>query len=73
MKEKQTQKGKTMTKTELVNRYNELGIFPTDEELFEVVKSDSNYSDMFELEMELIELAISDTNHPYHLMVTDGL
>lgn len=72
MKVKQTQQGKTMTKSELVNRYNKLGKFPTDDELFEVVKSDSNYSDVFELEMELIELAISDTNHPYHPMETDS-
>jgi|TARA_B100001094_G_scaffold69888_1_gene66390 hypothetical protein len=53
--------------TEILNRYNNEGIFPTDEELQVIVNEDENYNEPLEVELELLRLA-ENPNHPYHNM-----
>lgn len=43
--------------------------FPSDEELNEAVKDDERFSDLWDLELHMIEIALNDKTHPYHDMV----
>jgi hypothetical protein len=54
----------------IVNRFNSEGIFPSDYEMSVAVQESDEYSDEFELEMKLIDMASENVNHPYHLNVT---
>jgi hypothetical protein len=51
--------------------FNEKGIFPSDEVLAMIAKSNpSKYDDLYDVEMEMIYIAMNDINHPYHSKVT---
>jgi hypothetical protein len=61
-----------MNVEQLIKNFNKTGVFPTDEELLTAVASDLNYYSIYTLEMELIEIARNDVNHPYHYAVCGG-
>ena len=53
--------------TEIINRFNQKGIFPSDAELQIILNERETPGDsIYELEMELLQIAESDTNHPYY-------
>ena len=57
---------------EILNRFNTLGIFPTDVELNYIASTESYFYGLltpFDVEMKLIDVALKNTNHPYHRMV----
>jgi len=58
-----------MNVEQLIKNFNKTGVFPTDDQLLTAVASDLNYYSIYGLEMELIEIALKDTNHPYHSKV----
>jgi hypothetical protein len=58
-----------MNVEQLTQNFNKTGIFPTDEQLLTAVSSDLNYYSIYALEMQLVEIALNDTNHPYHSKV----
>ena len=55
---------------ELIENFNKTGVFPTDAQLLTAVASDLNYYSIYHLEMQLVEIAINDVNHPYHWAVS---
>jgi hypothetical protein len=57
------------TKKQILEDFNTKGVFPTDEQLWEAIKGDDNYTDILQLELEMIDTAYTDVNHPYHSMV----
>ena len=56
-----------MRKQIILNRFHNEGIFPTESEL-EVIagKGPGGTLETFAVEMELLEIASADVNHPYH-------
>jgi hypothetical protein len=57
---------------EIISRFNTLGIFPTDDELNYIANTESYFEGLItpiDVELKLIDVAMSDTNHPYHHMV----
>ena len=58
-----------MTVNQLIKNFNKTGVFPTDEQLLTAVSSDLNYYSIYALEMELIDIAVHNPNHPYHSKV----
>jgi hypothetical protein len=58
-----------MNVEQLIKHFNKTGVFPTDDQLLTAVSSDLNYYSIYGLEMELVEIALKDTNHPYHSKV----
>lgn len=57
---------------EVLSRFNTLGIFPTDEELTYIANTESYFEGLltpFDVELKLIDIAMNNTNHPYHHMV----
>jgi hypothetical protein len=61
-----------MNVEQLIKNFNKTGVFPTDDQLLTAVASDLNYYSIYTLEMELIEIARNDVNHPYHYAVCGG-
>tara|TARA_B100001778_G_scaffold274067_1_gene236617 strand:+ start:395 stop:586 length:192 start_codon:yes stop_codon:yes gene_type:complete len=53
---------------DILNRFNIEGIFPTDEELQQIVDEWKNYDETIEVELDFLELAKNNPNHPYHHM-----
>ena len=58
-----------MNVEQLTQNFNKTGVFPTDEQLLTAVSSDLNYYSIYALEMQLVQIALNDTNHPYHSKV----
>lgn len=58
-----------MNVEQLIKNFNKTGVFPTDEQLLTAVSSDLNYYSIYALEIELVQIALKDTNHPYHSKV----
>ena len=57
---------------EILNRFNTLGIFPSDEELTYIASTESYFDGLLtplDVELKLIDVALKNTNHPYHHMV----
>lgn len=61
-----------MNVEQLIKNFNKTGVFPTDEQLLTAISSDLNYYSIYALEMELIDIARNDVNHPYHYAVSGG-
>jgi len=61
-----------MNVEQLIKNFNKTGVFPTDEQLLTAISSDLNYYSIYGLEMELVEIARNDVNHPYHYAVCGG-
>jgi len=61
-----------MNVEQLIKNFNKTGVFPTDEQLLTAVSSDLNYYSIYALEMQLVEIARNDVNHPYHYAVCGG-
>jgi hypothetical protein len=59
-----------MNVEQLIKNFNKTGVFPTDDQLLTAVASDLNYYSIYHLEMQLIEIARNDVNHPYHNAVS---
>jgi hypothetical protein len=62
----------TKQTNEIISKYNTLGIFPTDEELDYIARAESYFGEKvtaYQIELKLIDVAMNDTNHPYHHMV----
>ena len=59
-----------MNVEQLTQNFNKTGVFPTDDQLLTAVSSDLNYYSIYTLEMQLIEIARNDVNHPYHWAVS---
>jgi len=57
-----------MTKTEILNRFNNEGIFPSDSQLQTLVEIGGLGNSILEVELNLLDVASSDVNHPYHPM-----
>ena len=60
------------TKKQILEDFNTKCVFPTDEQLWEAIKEDDTYTDIIELELEMIDTAYNDSNHPYHHMVNSN-
>ena len=58
-----------MTVEQLIKNFNKTGVFPTDGQLLTAISSDLNYYSIYALEMELIDIAVHNPNHPYHSKV----
>ena len=58
-----------MNVEQLIKNFNKTGVFPTDDQLLTAVAGDFNYYSIYALEMELIDIARNDVNHPYHYAV----
>ena len=58
-----------MNVKQLIKNFNQTGVFPTDSQLAEAIKGNPNYHSIYHLEMDLVNIAIEDTNHPYHSKV----
>lgn len=54
---------------EIYKNFDENGIFPTDSQMIQAIKNNSNYDSIYQLELEMIDKALADENHPYHHMV----
>lgn len=61
-----------MNVEQLIKHFNKTGVFPTDDQLLTAVAGDLNYYSIYSLEMELIDIARNDVNHPYHYAVSGG-
>jgi len=61
-----------MNVEQLIKNFNKTGVFPTDEQLLTAISSDLNYYSIYGLEMQLVEIARNDVNHPYHYAVCGG-
>jgi hypothetical protein len=61
-----------MNVEQLTQNFNKMGVFPTDDQLLTAIASDLNYYSIYALEMQLIEIAMNDVNHPYHWAVSGG-
>ena len=62
----------TKRTNEIINRFNTLGIFPTDSELNYIASTESYFEGLLtplDVELKLIDVALNDVNHPYHHMV----
>ena len=57
-----------MTKTEILNRFNNEGIFPSDSQLQTLVEAGGLGNSILDVELNLLDVASSDVNHPYHSM-----
>lgn len=57
---------------ELIENFNQTGVFPTDAQLAIAIDGNPNYDSIYDLEMKLIYIAINDVNHPYHWAVSGG-
>ena len=57
-----------MKNTEILNRFNNEGIFPSDAELQILSETSDLGNDVIDVEMNLLDIASSDVNHPYHSM-----
>ena len=54
---------------DLVNNFNEYGIFPTDEQMEYAIKETGVKTlSVLDLELNLLSSASKDENHPYHHM-----
>ena len=58
-----------MNVKQLIKNFNQSGVFPTDSQLAMAIKRNPHYHSIYHLEMELVNIAIEDTNHPYHSKV----
>ena len=58
-----------MNVEQLIKHFKKTGLFPTDDQLLTAVAGDFNYYSIYALEMELIDIARNDVNHPYHYAV----
>lgn len=57
-----------MKSIEILNRFNNEGIFPTDDQLQIILDERNDDEDtILSLELELFYKANKDVNHPYHL------
>jgi hypothetical protein len=54
---------------QLIQKFNESGVFPTDTELQTAIEGNPLFDSIYDLEMDLIVIAQNDTNHPYHSKV----
>lgn len=61
-----------MNVEQLIKHFNKTGVFPTDDQLLTAVAGDLNYYSIYDLEMQLIDIARNDVNHPYHYAVSGG-
>ena len=61
-----------MNVEQLIKNFNKTGVFPTDDQLAIAIDGNPKYYDEYDLEMELIYIAMNDVNHPYHWAVSDG-
>lgn len=57
-----------MKSTDILNRFNNDGIFPSDTELQILADTSDLGNDVIDVEMRLLDIASSDVNHPYHSM-----
>lgn len=57
-----------MKSTEILNRFNNEGIFPSDAELQILSETGDLGNDVIDVEMNLLDIASSDVNHPYYSM-----
>ena len=57
-----------MKNTEILNRFNNEGIFPSDAELEVLAETTDLGTDVLDVELSLLDVASSDVNHPYHSM-----
>lgn len=57
-----------MKETEILNRFNNEGIFPSDSELQFIADERGLNDSILDVELELLEVASSDVNHPYYSM-----
>jgi hypothetical protein len=57
-----------MKETEILNRFNNKGIFPSDSELQFIADERGLNDSILDVELELLEVASSDVNHPYYSM-----
>lgn len=57
-----------MKETEILNRFNNEGIFPSDSELQFIADERGLNDSILDIELELLEVASSDVNHPYYSM-----
>jgi len=57
-----------MTKNEILNRFNNEGIFPSDSQLQTLVETGGLGNSILDVELNLLDVASSDVNHPYHSM-----
>ena len=55
-----------MKETEILNRFNNEGIFPSDSELQFIADERGSNDSILDIELELLEVASSDVNHPYY-------
>lgn len=58
-----------MTLEQIYENFDKNGVFPTDSQLEEAIKGNPNYEDLYDLELEMIDKAFNDPNHPYHSKV----
>jgi hypothetical protein len=58
-----------MNVKQLIKNFNQSGVFPTDSQLSAAIKGNPHYHSIYHLEMELVEIALNDINHPYHSKV----
>jgi len=59
---------KSMKQSEILNKFNNEGQWPTDSELQFIANDRGGDNTMLSVELELLEIASSDVNHPYHHM-----
>lgn len=52
---------------QILAKFNNEGIFPTDDEM-RIAIVGTKYGDIYDLEMELLHIAMEDQTHPYHHM-----
>ena len=59
----------TDKENEILTRFNEKGVWPTDAGL-QIILDENGISnkDIYDLEMELLDIASNDVNHPYYPM-----
>lgn len=57
-----------MTNSEILNQFNNEGIFPSDSQLQTIAESGEMGNSILDVELNLLDVASSDVNHPYHSM-----
>jgi len=57
------------TVKEINENFDKNGVFPSDKEMESAIVG-TEYRNIYELEMDLLEKASADENHPYHPSVT---
>ena len=55
-----------MKNTEILNRFNNEGIFPSDAECQILAETTDLGNDVLDVELNLLDVASSDVNHPYY-------